>query len=188
MVKWWECQHRWLRLSGSKQNSKKMFLSASAKALKLCNAIYDPNISYVDLHKLHNRALPSKFCTYRHCLLLFKVFNNKISNKDWLDLNFQMINTSRQTLFEIQNCAVYKVGNNILSNRLSSLNRKVQLDLLNLPFETYKIKCKNIFLSWTVLLCVLWVYFILYVLSIIMLYMHWWRNNKSFKKQKTHLM
>jgi hypothetical protein len=55
---------------------------------------------------------------------------------------------------------------------------------LNLPFETYKIKCKNLFLSWTVLLCVLWVYFILYVLSIIMLYMHWWRNNKSFKKQK----
>jgi hypothetical protein len=56
--------------------------------------------------------------------------------------------------------------------------------LLNLPFETYKIKCKNLFLSWTVLLCVLWVYFILYVLSIIMLYMHWWRNNKSFLKTK----
>jgi hypothetical protein len=128
-------------------NCKKLLLSASANALKLCNAIYDPNISYVDLHKLHKRALPSKFCTYRHCLLLFKVVNNKISNKDWLDLNFQMINTSRQTLFEIQNCAVYKVGNNILSNRLSSLNRKIQLDFLNLPFETYKIKCKNLFLS-----------------------------------------
>jgi hypothetical protein len=25
---------------------------------------------------------------------------NKVSKKDWLDLNFQMINTSRQTLFE----------------------------------------------------------------------------------------
>jgi uncharacterized membrane protein len=59
---------------------------------------------------------------------------------------------------------------------------------LNLPFETYKIKCKNLFLSWTVLLCVLWVYFILYVLSIIMLYMHWWRNNKSFKKQKKTIL
>jgi hypothetical protein len=47
----------------------------------------------------------------------------------------------------------------------------------------YKIKCKNLFLSRTVLLCVLWFYFILYVLSIIMLYMHWWRNNKSFKNK-----
>jgi hypothetical protein len=127
-------------------NCKKLLLSASANALKLCNATHDPNISYVDLHKLHKRALPSKFCTYRHCLLLFKVFNNVILKKDWLDLNFQMINTSRQTLFEVQNCSVYKVGNNILSNRLSCLNRKLQLDFLNLPFETYKIKCKNLFL------------------------------------------
>jgi hypothetical protein len=127
-------------------NCKKLLLSASANALKLCNATYDPNISYVDLHKLHKRALPSKFCTYRHCLLLFKVFNNMILNRDWLNLNFQMINTSRQTLFEIQSCAVYKVGNNILTNRLSCLNRKIRLDFLNLSFETYKIKCKSLFL------------------------------------------
>ncbi len=127
-------------------NCKKLLLSASANALKLCNAIYDPNISYVDLHKLHKRALPNNFCTYRHCLLLFKVFNNKILKRDWLDLNFQMINTSRQNLFEVQNCSVYKVGNNILSNRLSCLNRKLQLDFLILPFEMYKIKCKSLFL------------------------------------------
>jgi hypothetical protein len=127
-------------------NCKKLLLSASANALKLCNAFYNPSISYVDLHKLHKRALPNNVCTYRHCLLLFKVINNKISKRDWLDLNFQMLNTSRQTCFEIRNCSVYKVGNNILSNRLSCLNRKIQLDFLNLPFETYKIKCKNLFL------------------------------------------
>ena len=42
-------------------NCKKLLLSASANALKLCNAIHDPNISYVDLHKLHKQALPKKF-------------------------------------------------------------------------------------------------------------------------------
>jgi hypothetical protein len=36
-------------------------LSGSANALKLCNVINDPNISYVDLHKLHKQALPKKF-------------------------------------------------------------------------------------------------------------------------------
>ncbi len=41
---------------------KKMLLSASANALKLCNIFYDPSISYVDLHILHKRTLPSKFC------------------------------------------------------------------------------------------------------------------------------
>jgi hypothetical protein len=127
-------------------NCKKLLLLASVNALKLCNAFYNPTISYVDLHNLHKRALPNNFCTYRHCPLLFKVINNKISKRDWLDLNFQMLNTSRQTRFETINCSVYKVGNNILSNRLSCLNRKIQLDFLNLPFETYKIKCKNLFL------------------------------------------
>ena len=127
-------------------NCKKMLISASANALKLCNNYYDPSISYIDLHILHKRALPEKFCFYRHCLLLFKVFNNSIPEKDWLDLNFRMINTSRQTHFEIANNSNYKVGNNILSNRFSFLNKKISLEMLNLPFETYKVKCKGIFL------------------------------------------
>ena len=125
---------------------KRMLLSASANALKLCNSNYDPNISYIDLHILHKRALPNRFCFYRHCLLLFKVFNTSIPEKDWLDLNFKMIHTSRQTHFVITNSSNYKVGSNILSNRLSCINRKITLDMLNLPIETFKIRCKNMFL------------------------------------------
>ena len=34
----------------------------------------------------------------------------------------------------------------ILSNRLSSINRKITLDMMNLPIETFKIRCKNMFL------------------------------------------
>jgi hypothetical protein len=36
-----------------------------------------------------------------------------IPRKDWFDLKFQMINTKRQTYFEVQNHSVYKAGNNI---------------------------------------------------------------------------
>ena len=128
---------------------KRMLLSASANALKLCSLYYDPSISYVDLHLLYKRALPNNYCLYRHCLLLFKVFNTSIPKKDWLDLNFRMINTSntsRQTHFEISNSSSYKVGNNILSNRLSCISKKITLDMLNLPIETFKIKCKSMFL------------------------------------------
>ena len=129
------------------KNSKHLILSASANALKLCNQFYSPNISYIDLHTIHNRALPNKFCLYRHSLLLHKAFRNEIPPKDWIDLNFQLINTRRQMFFEIRNQARFKVGNNILSNRLSCLNKKITLDLLNLPLETYKIKCKELFLK-----------------------------------------
>jgi hypothetical protein len=142
----WTFQIGYFKMDISNSHCKKLLLSAFANALKLCNAIHNPNISYVDLHKLHKRALPNNFCIYRHCLLLFKVFNNRMSERDWLNLNFQMINTSRQALFEKQNCSVYKVGNNILSNPLYCLNKKLQLDYLNLPFEMYKIKSKGLFL------------------------------------------
>ena len=101
----------------------------------------------------------------RSSIMIFTCVNNMISNRDWLDLNFQMINTSRQTLFEIQSRAVYKVGNNILTNRLSCLNRKIRLDFLNLSFETYKIKCKNLFLLWNVLIVCFVVYFIIFICS-----------------------
>ena len=127
-------------------NCKKLLMSASANALKLCNIHYDPYVSYVDLHKLHKRALPNKFCLYRHCLLLYKVFNNEIPRNDWLDLNFKMINTSRQIFFEISNTAGYRVGNNILSNRLSCINKRITLDMLNLKVDSFKIRCKEMFL------------------------------------------
>ena len=127
--------------------SRKQLKTASANALKLCEKIYDPFISYVDLHKKYSRALPNEFYLYRHSLILFKIFNQMIPENDWLELNSQIVCTGRQKLFEIRNLSTYKVGNNILSNRLSCLNKKLDLDMLNLPFNSYKILCKKIFLS-----------------------------------------
>ncbi len=85
--------------------------------------------------------------TYRHCLLLHKVIKDSIPKRDWTDLNFQMINTSRQTSFEILNHSVNKVGNNILSNRLVCINKKVPLNMLNLDIGLYKVTCKNMLLK-----------------------------------------
>ena len=66
---------------------------------------------------------------------------------DWQDLNAQVVCTRRQKKFEIRNLSTYKIGNNILSNRLSCLNKKIDLDSLNLPFNSYKMMCKKLFLS-----------------------------------------
>jgi hypothetical protein len=85
--------------------------------------------------------------TYRHCLLLHKVFKDSIPKRDWTDLNFQMINTSRQTSFEVLNHSVYKVGNNIMSNRLVCINKKVPLNMLNLDIGLYKVTWKNMLLK-----------------------------------------
>ena len=112
----------------------------------ISNPFYDLSISHANLHRMHKRALPSEYSIYRHCLMLHKIFNNSIPKEDWLDLNFQMLTNRRQTYFEIQNNSRYKIGNNILPNRFTCLNKKIELNMLNLAIVPYKIKCKNMFL------------------------------------------
>ena len=129
------------------RNSKKQLISASANALRLCENFHDPDVSFVNLHRKYNRAMPNNFSLYKHSLLLFRVFNGKIPKMDWIDLNFQMLNTSRQKLFEVQNYSNYKIGSNILCNRLSCLNKKLDLNSLNLSLGSYKVYCKSVFLK-----------------------------------------
>ena len=38
-----------------------------------------------------------------------------------------------------------KVGMNLISNRFYYLNGKIEMDWLNLSYNTYKVKCKNYF-------------------------------------------
>ena len=129
------------------QNLKKLLQSASANALKLCCSYYDGSVSYLELHKQFKRALPTEICTYKHSLLLYKVIREEQPKREWMDLNFQMINTRRQLYFEIQNTRNYVVGNNILINRFSCLNKKILLQDLDLSLESFKVKCKTMFLN-----------------------------------------
>ncbi len=126
------------------QNLKQIILSASANALKLCYKKYDRSPSYIELHK---QSQPVEVCTNKHSLLLYKVVREEQPKRERISLNFQMINTRRQQFFETSNRSNYKLGNNILINRLSSLNRKILLQDLNLPFESFNIKCKTMFLN-----------------------------------------
>ena len=95
------------------QNLKKLLQSASANALKSCCNYYDGTVSNLKLHKQFKMALPTEISTYKHSLLLYKVIKEEQPKKEWMDLNFQMINTRRQLYFETQNTRNYVVGNNI---------------------------------------------------------------------------
>ena len=51
-----------------------------------------------------------------------------------------------RSLLEIQ----YEAGKNILLNRFAELNNKIDKSWLNLSLETYKVKCKSLFLGVTI--------------------------------------
>ena len=128
-------------------NSKKQILSASAKPLKLCTRAYDYTMSYDTLHTLNKRATPLKYMKYIHSTLLHKLFNSEIHNKDWLDLfDHQNFNT-RNGKIQFIDRSVFKIGKNILSNRLNLLNNQINYDWLNMELSPFKIKCKSLILN-----------------------------------------
>ena len=126
---------------------KQLLLSASAKALKLSQRTPDPFESFINIHKSCNRASPEQMIIYKHAILLHKLYNTHQPQTDWIELNFNQILTSWQEHFKSIKNNNYIVGGNLLSTRLSVLNRKVLLDDLNLTLASYKVKYKQILLK-----------------------------------------
>ena len=125
---------------------KQQLLSASSNAIRSCLKNPTRYISFENLHKQFKKSTPDQIALYKISLLLFKVFNNIVQGKDWIDFNNQIICTGRQTTFDLHKASNYKIENNILCNKLTCVTRLIQLDFFNLNFPTYKYKMKNIFL------------------------------------------
>jgi hypothetical protein len=132
-------------LNNLKQNLQRDLLTASSNAIKVC--LHYPNrlISYVNLHKMTNRATPSMYMKYKLSLLLYKTFNMQSPISEWIELNFNQFFTSRQTNFMSNANNRHAIGSNALCNRFNHLNDLININHLNLNFNSYKIVCKNCF-------------------------------------------
>ena len=76
-------------MPGLSTRSKNQLLSASAKALQLCENVRNIDISFERLHDLHKRATPMMLMKYRLALQVHKIHNSVSQNDDWMDYNFQ---------------------------------------------------------------------------------------------------
>ena len=120
------------------------------EALKLCAPGATIYSTHTEIHNLAGRALPEKMCLYRHAVIMYKLFNNIICENEFLNLNFQLYDNERgRNLVFVRNQR-YEAGKNILLNRFAELNNKIDKSWLNLSLETYKIKCKILFLETTI--------------------------------------
>ena len=125
-----------------KPQLKQLLMSASANALKITQRTLNPFESFIDVHKSCKRATPNQMVIYKQAILLHTLYNKCLPQADWMDLNFNQILTSRQTLFKVIKANKYLVGNNIISNCLTILNDKVDLKDLNLSLDSFKVKYK----------------------------------------------
>ena len=134
-------------LPSLKLELKKKLLSASASALKLCSPWSSEHTSFEILHTINKRATPIKMSLYKLAIQLHKIYNSENQTPDWIDLNYQQNFNGRTTKFLVSNCARYKVGSNLIVNRLSALNNTIELSWLNLSIDSFKIKCKELLLA-----------------------------------------
>ena len=129
-------------------NLKQKLLASSAKAIKTCLKYCSNEYSYVKLHEMCHRATPEKYLLYKHALWTFKLFNETpIHTLEWTYLNTNIILTSRQTTFKTSTDNLRRVGLNALANRVTVINNTIPLKWFNLCYESYKIKCKEKFVS-----------------------------------------
>ena len=130
-----------------KPELKQLLLSASANALKISQRLPDRYELFVNIHTSCKRALPNQLITYKHAILLHKIFNTQSPEIDWIDLNFNQTFNSRQSHFNTIKTKNFIVGNNILNTRLTVLNTKIPLYDLNMSLESFKVKYKSIMLN-----------------------------------------
>ena len=118
-------------------------MSISAKAIRICTKMADTwMLSFVNLHEMAGQATPTKIMSYKLALQLYWTFNDQTPRQDWLNINQNIILSSRQSKFSINKPCRLKVGMNALSNCFNFLNIKIDLNWLNISYESFKIKCK----------------------------------------------
>ena len=104
-------------------------------------------MSFESIHNANQRANPTQIITYKHALLLNKIYDDETTNMNWVDLFFSQHFNQRNQRIKLFNTSTYKLGNNLFTNRFTIVNGKIDPAWLNYSFDTYKIKYKTKFLS-----------------------------------------
>ena len=79
-------------------------------------------------------------------LQLYKLYNSENMTDDWISLNIQQNFNGRNDKIQVFKQLNYKVGNNLMVNRLINLNNKIPYSWLNESLNTFKVKCKQLLL------------------------------------------
>ncbi len=104
-------------------------------------------ISFLQLHRTTGRATPNLFGKYRLALKLYKTFNNRLPEKEWLDLTFVQTNARRQIEINILRSNRPQIGLNTFANKFHELNGMIPLEWLNGSVTSFKLLCKLKFLT-----------------------------------------
>ena len=124
-----------------------MIKFASANALRIITSEITIYNTHTEIHQMTKRALPDQMIQYKHALMMYKLIKQCIPDNEFMHMNFQANSNQRlqhHTFMKIQN---YNIGNNILLNRMCSLNNTILKTMIDGSYISYKLKCKEMFLK-----------------------------------------
>ena len=126
--------------------NKKLKL-ASANAIRSCDKTLTIFHSHTQIHSQANRALPDQILSYKHAITMFKLFKHCQPENEFMHMNFQLNQNPRLNYANFFSRHNYDSGKNILLNRLSHLNGKIEKSWLELSLDSFKVRCKQLFLQ-----------------------------------------
>ena len=119
--------------------SKRHLLAVSSMALKLCQFQLDKMISFERLHEIHKRATPTKMMHYRLAIQLYKIYNGKIKNDNWIDLNFQQNFNDKDNHVQINDVSKLRIGKQIDNEYTKLHKQQVYISWLKKLLDSFKI-------------------------------------------------
>ena len=75
-----------------------------------------------------------------------KLLNQEIPYVDWIDAKFQQNFNNKNNFFSFFKNNNYTIENNLICNRLTTMNGKFNFGWVFKSFDSYKLKCKQTFL------------------------------------------
>ena len=107
------------------------------------------DISFVNLHRIHEKCTPEQITLYQMSLKLHKLLNDHENQLSFelITIMDQIVCTGRQLNFQIKRNFRTKIGLNTTANKLYPLNNQISWDRLNMKFVHYKKLAKIQFLK-----------------------------------------
>ena len=102
---------------------------------------------FSEIHSISKRALPDQMLKYKHAIAMYNLFKHCQPENEFLQMNFQLNQNPRINHMNFFSRQRYDCGKNILLNRLAHLNNMVDKTWLVQSIDTYKVKCKQLFLQ-----------------------------------------
>ena len=99
-------------------------------------------MSYVNLHKKYLRATPKLFSLYQTAISYFEVMNERIYAREVQEVNNNMQSDRRNALLTFTRTNNYKIGLNLLSNRLRAITGCIPKNIMTSTKNQFKTYCK----------------------------------------------